>query len=239
MARPGSLPGLGVHIGADVLTGARYARWPPVYACRDAIARMSRLCAAAGVPEQRRLLGRQATRDRIRHSLEAAVADLAPDGLLVLTFTGHSDRGETGPHGVHDIQWCLYDGTLPLAEITQILAALPSDAYIILVSDTCFAAAPAHFAVAATLVLLAACGADQQTLARPATGFVARIEELVLPAGVRNPGCTSYAWLHEQLRKDTPDVERPCVWTNRTAAWADRPFDRPAAPHHTEKASNR
>ena len=74
------------------------------------------------------------------------------------------------------------------------------------------------------MVLLAACGANQQILANPAEGFVTRLEQLVLPGGQPNPRCTSYRWLNRQLRQDTSDVERPQVWANRPAAWSQRPF---------------
>jgi tetratricopeptide (TPR) repeat protein len=67
------------------------------------------------------------------------------------------------------------------------------------------------FTIPATVVLLAACGANQQVLANPAEGFAARLEQLVLPDGQPNPRCTSYRWLNWQLRQDSPDVERPGV----------------------------
>ena len=56
------------------------------------------------------------------------------------------------------------------------------------------------------------------------------LAELVLRDGKPNPGCTSYRWLNWQLRQDSPDVERPRVWTNRLSAWSQRPFHPPGGP---------
>jgi len=155
--------------------------------------------------------------------LEAA-AGLDPHGHLLVAFTGHSDREPAGPDEPPGIGWCVHDGTLPLAEVAALLSAVPPTALITVIADTCYAAAPSGFTIPATVILLATCGADQQVLANPAEGFVARLEQLVLPGGQPNPRCTSYRWLHRQLRQDTPDVERPRVWTNRLSAWSQRPF---------------
>jgi hypothetical protein len=38
------------------------------------------------------------------------------------------------------------------------------------------------------------------------------------------PDCDSYAWLGYELRKNTPDVERPDVRANRLEALRQRPF---------------
>jgi hypothetical protein len=59
--------------------------------------------------------------------------------------------------------------------------------------------------------------------------FIGCLEELTYPDGLWNAACTTYRWLHERLRDQTPDVERPEVWTNRAAVWQQRPF---AFPTH-------
>jgi hypothetical protein len=93
------------------------------------------------------------------------------------------------------------------------------------VADTCYGAALRRYAdLAATLVLIAACGEDQHTMNRPTSEFMVHLEQLTYPGGSRHAECTTYRWLHEQLQHNTPDVERPEVWTNREAAWLHRPF---------------
>src|SRR5207248_6184616 len=162
MPRTGSGTGLAIHIGADVLASPRYLRWPPSRPCRDTIERMSRLCTAAGIPTQHHLLGVDACVGRVRGALAEAAANLDPSGLLVVTFAGHSERGEPDEQGNRDIGWCLYDGTLPLRETAQLLAAVPATGRVVLVADTCYAAAFARYASSAsTLVLLAACAENQ------------------------------------------------------------------------------
>ena len=92
-----------------------------------------------------------------------------------------------------------------------------------MVADTCNGVALRRYAeLAATLVLIAACGDDQYTMNRLASEFIVRLE--LTYGRVRNAACTTYRWLHETARHDTPDVERPEVWTNREAAWQHRPF---------------
>lgn len=148
-----------------------------------------------------------------------AAMGLAPDGLLVLTYSGHSDRGE------RDTEWCLYDGTLGFQELAGCLSSVPSTACVVVVAATCYAAALARFAGwPCTLVLIAACDDYQTVLDAPASEFIVRLEQAVLPGGHRDPNCVSYAWLRDELQKDTPDAERPQVWTNDPAMWTRLPF---------------
>ena len=207
---PPDPPGLAIHVG----TGD----------CRDVLERTSRLAAAAGITRQRTLPGVQAGRAEVIEGLRRGAAGLDPRGHLLLAFTGHSDRGRAGLGRPPEVAWCLFDGPLPLTEVAALLGTVPPSAFITVIADTCYAAALSRFAFAATVVLLAACGADQEILAYPATGFVARLEQLVLAGGQPNPACASYLWLNRQFRRDSPDVECPLVWTNRPFVWSQRPF---------------
>ncbi|MFC0533015.1 hypothetical protein [Phytohabitans kaempferiae] len=223
------LPAVAVQIGAGVLSAPEHRDWPPARSYRDTIARIGRLCAASGITAQHELVGARATRANVRATLAASIAGLDPYGLLVLTFAGHSERGP------RDAGWCLYDGVLPLADVGNSLTALPGTAGAIVVADTCYAAALARFAkVSCTLVILAACAEHQVMLDRPRTEFVERLEQAVSPGGRRNPDCVSYAWLKERIQEATPDVERPQVWTNRSAAWHLRPFELLSTAHLQE-----
>ena len=206
-------------------------RWPVVRSCRDTVERTTRLAAAAGITRQHQLLGTHASRARIGHALREAAAGLDPHGHLLVAFTGHSDREPADPDEPPGIGWCVHDGTLPLVEVAALLSVVPPTALITVIADTCYAAALSGFTIPATVVLLAACGANQQVLANPAEGFVARLEQLVLPGGQPNPRCTSYRWLNRQPRQDTPDMERLSVWTNRLSAWSRGPFRQPCSPH--------
>src|SRR5262245_47320379 len=215
-----------LHIGTDCRATPRHQRWPPVVCAGDSTARMSRLCAAAGIETQRSLLGAEATCATVRAALACAAAELDRHGLFVLTFIGHSEREQS----LADTRWCLHDGALPLEELAGLLAALPGPARAAIVSDTCFAGALAYFlADRPTLVLVAGCGEQQFTTNRRTSLLVRRLENLVFPGGERSHDCPTYADLSEQLVRDTPDAERPILWTNREPAWRHRPFD-PAPP---------
>jgi hypothetical protein len=208
-----------IHIGADELVWPGHAQLCRLHSCRDTLARMTRLSHAAGIREQHWLAGTQATCATVTETLAHGATALAPDGLLVVTFAGHTERK-------HDQTfWCLHDGDLPLDEMATCLAGAPATARLVVVADTCYGAALRRYAdLAATLVLIAACGDDQFTINRLTSEFMVRLEELTYRGGIRNAACTTYRWLHEQLRHDTPDAERPEVWTNREAAWQHRPF---------------
>jgi hypothetical protein len=210
---------LAIHIGADELAWPGHAHLCVLRSCRDTMARLTRLTHAAGIWEQHWLAGTQATRAAVAETIERGATALAPAGLLVVTFSGHTVRH-------HDQTfWCLHDGELPLGELATCLTGAAASAQIVVVADSCYGAALRRSAdLAVTLVLLAACGADQHTLNRPTSEFIVRLEELTYPDGSRHAECTTYRWLHERLRDNTPDVERPEVWTNREAAWLHRPF---------------
>lgn len=196
--------------------------------CRDTVERLTRLCRAAGVRSQDRLLGPDATVGRVREAITDAVSRIGPDGLFVLTFSGHSERAVPGEHLGG---WCLRDGVLRHTQIAELLAAVSSSAHIVVIAETCYAAAFANVfaAVPATTVLLAACAENQATLNLPQSEFVAALERLTFPDGSANPQCVSYAWLRRELRKDTPDVERPDIRANRPNALRQHPFQSPSA----------
>jgi hypothetical protein len=151
-------------------------------------------------------------RAAVVETLAHGATALAPAGLLVVTFAGHTVRH-------HDQTfWCLHDGELPLGAVAACFTGAVASAQLIVVADTCYGAALQRYAdLAAPLVLIAACGADQHAMIRRTSEFIGRLEELTYPDGIQNPACTTYRWLHERLRDQTPDVERPEVWTNRAA----------------------
>jgi len=215
-----------VHIGADDLRHPRHAAWARPLSCRDTVERLARLCQAAGIRTQQAMLGSDATTGRARAAIEGSAAAVGPGGLLVLTFSGHSERPVPGEH---DGGWCLHDAAQRHVETAALLAAAPASARIVVIADTCYAAACAAVftGVPATTVVLAACAENQATLNYQHSEFVKRLERLTYPGGRANPDCRSYAWLRRELRTDTPDVERPDVRANHPVAMRQRPF-RPA-----------
>jgi hypothetical protein len=217
-----------VHIGADVLDSPEHARWARPRFCQVTVDRLSQLCRSADIVSQHRIVGAEATVDRVRESVVGSAIAVGPGGLLVLSFSGHSQRAVPGEK---EGGWCLRDGVLLHRETGRLLAAADPSAQVIVIADTCYATAfaAAFESVRATTVLLAACGENQATLDYPVSFFVAALERLTFPDGTANPACRSYAWLRRELRKDTPDVERPDVCANRPGALRRRPFRGPRA----------
>jgi hypothetical protein len=210
---------LAIHICADVASAGPDRRWPPSMAAADTVQRTARICAHAGIVEQHTLAGEQATMAAVRAALQQASERLAPDGVLVMTFSGHTVRGD-GPIGT--ARWCLFDGGLELSEIARHLAVLHESCRIVLICDTCYAAAIAQVLVGAQQVLvLASCSDEQTMIDRRASEFVVRLEAFL--CATRDHG--SVDELRARLEDDTPDCERPAVWTNTAAWWSARPLE--------------
>ena len=111
-----------IHIGADELAEPGHAHLCVLRSCRDTPARMTRLAHAAGIQEQHWLAGTQATRAAVAETLAHGATTLAPDGLLVVTFAGHTVRH-------HDQTfWCLHDGEFQLGELAACLAGAAASA---------------------------------------------------------------------------------------------------------------
>jgi hypothetical protein len=216
---PGTVNALAIHICADIATAGPDKHWPYSIAAQDTVRRAARICQRAGIVEQTTLAGEHATTTAVVHALLRASAVLAHDGLLVLTFSGHTRRGE-GP--LDTARWCLFDGGLELSQITCQLALFPEAARLVIICDTCYAAAIAATLVGAQRVLvLASCSKDQTMVERVSSEFMVRLERFI--CSDRNHG--SLEDLRVRLESDTPDCERPAVWTNTVSWWSAKPIE--------------
>jgi len=212
-----------IHVGADLLNSPEHAAWETPRFCGDTVTRLSRLCRHAGVHHQHLLLGAEASVGMVRETLAHHAERTQPGGLLVLSFSGHSARPVPGSHIGG---WSLCDGVLYHDETARTLTAVPRQAHILVLTISCYAAAFARVLpdLAASTVLLAACGTSQAILNWPVSEFVTTLERLTFPGGVPNADCVSYGWLRRELRRDTPDIERPEVLANHPVALRRRPF---------------
>jgi hypothetical protein len=138
---PIGLPALAIHVGADLATEGGVLRWPRSVAAEDTVRRTTQICRRAGVAAQRTLAGTEATKAAVMSALHNAAAALTRDGLLVLTFSGHTVRGE-GP--IESTRWCLFDDGLAMSELARLLAYLPRASRLVLITDTCHATAIAR-----------------------------------------------------------------------------------------------
>lgn len=78
--------------------------------------------------------------DAVRHHLDAARTLRAGD-LLLVTYAGHGTQlVDTSGDEDLDETWELWDGTMLDDEIGALLAAIPADVAVVLVSDSCHSA---------------------------------------------------------------------------------------------------
>ena len=209
---------IAIHICADVLTTEPYRRWSTLVASRDTVQTIEAMSRDAGIAEHVRLTGEQATCEALRAALDAATTGLDDDGLLVLTFSGHTERGD-GP--IEATRWCLADGPIGVAEVAARLAQLPSRARIVAIVDSCYAAAIKHVPLGPqAFALIGGCQEEQTMLERARSELVVRLEQL--HATSRRPSLQTVKAL---LEDDTPDAERPCVWTTWPGWWNRQIFN--------------
>src|SRR5262249_42368129 len=201
--------------------------WARPLSCRDTADRLTRLCQAAGIRAQQALLGPDATTGRVRAAIAGSAAGIGPGGLLVVSFSGHSERPVPGEH---DGGWCMHDAALRPAETAALLAAAPASARIVVIADTCYAAACAatFTGVPATTVVLAACAENQATLNYQHSAFIKKLERLTYPGGRPNPDCRSYAWL--RLRRPPRAPPRAPPRRERADGRPNHPGARAPAP---------
>lgn len=220
MAEPAPLT-YAVHICADVLHSPRHRSWPRLGSARDTLSRLVRGCSRVGIAEQRLLIGQAATRAAVVDALVQVTGTLARDGLLVVTFTGHTERGAGE---VDTARWCLADGGLTVSQIARCLALLPRAAAAVVIADTCYAAAiAAAWSGPQHVLVVAGCADDQTMLERETSELAIRLEQF-LDAAPTLDG------LRAHLAHDTPDCERPCVWTDADPWWSARLNPRPELP---------
>jgi hypothetical protein len=215
----GPTDALAIHVEADVASSGAERRWPVTASARDTARRMARICERVGVAEQRTLIGSDATIAALLDALAWARGALSSSGFLVLTFSGHTRRGD-GP--VTTARWCLFDGEMELSRVSTSLADRPDEVRLVVICDSCYAASIARtLAGPQGAVVLASCGEDQTMVERASSQFAVSLEELVGAAGAG----PSLEELRIGLEHDTPDSERPTVWTNDPTWWS-----RPAIP---------
>jgi hypothetical protein len=205
------LAALAIHVGADQARRDAVRWWPRTSAARDTVRRLARVCRVFDIDAQVILYDEAATTEAFTAALGHASRAITADGVLVLTFSGHTERGD-GPFG--SARWCLFDAGLELSWIADSLASLPPAVRIVIVCDSCYGAA-----IARTLtgpqpaVVVASCGDDQTMVSRASSEFVVKMEALVSSS----EGDVTLDELSDVIAADTPDCERPRVWISAEA----------------------
>jgi hypothetical protein len=210
---PDRIGALALHVCADVPTRGLRHQYPPSIVAPDTVRRAGAICRQLGIRVQRRLDRERATADALIEELRRGGAALADDGSLVLTFSGHTERGD-GP--IETARWCLSGGGVELSTIAGELGRLPARARLLLLSDTCYAAAITRVIDGPQeVVVIGSCADDQTMLERRSSEFMVKLERFALerPRGTLEE-------LRVLLEDDTPDCERPFAWTNVASRWS-------------------
>lgn len=88
-------------------------------------------------------LGR-ARRDDVKNAIREANRQLAPGGILLLTFAGHGcqvqNRSALGQPDGLDESWCLSDKQMIDDELEEVLADFTEDKRVVIISESCHAA---------------------------------------------------------------------------------------------------
>jgi hypothetical protein len=157
-----------------------------------------------------------------------SVTAVGRGGLLVVSFSGHSQRAVPSEK---EGGWCLRNGVLLHRETGPLLAAADPSAQLVVIADTCYATAfaAAFEPVRATTVLLAACGQNQATLDYPVSFFVAALERLTFPeAPPTRPAVATRGYGANCARTPPTSNDRTSAPTGR-AALRRLPFRGPRA----------
>lgn len=154
------IPAISVHVGLNRVDAGHYGSPRILQGCRNDADAMARVAAGAGIPLRHVLLDEAATAANLRALLAAAASQLAPDGLLLLTYAGHGAQlrdaevpgagiGGDEPGG-NDEAFCLFDRMLRDDELCGLLADFGEAQRVVLVVDSCHAGSPAFAAAAGT-----------------------------------------------------------------------------------------
>src|ERR1051325_977302 len=97
---------LAIHVCASTVTIGIQKHWRPPLSSHDTTMSAVRICARLGIAEQQILAGGSATANSLLHALLHARERITENGFIVLTYSGHTERGD-GP--IETTCWCLAD----------------------------------------------------------------------------------------------------------------------------------
>jgi len=130
-----------IHIGAGTFAWPGGDQPSPLPDVAFSATRMSKLCAEAGITALPPLVDDHADIAAVSAAITAAAVELAPDALLVITYTGHgavrAAIDEPGNDEPRDQAWCLHDGLLRDNDLRRLLAKLPAAMRVLVISDAC------------------------------------------------------------------------------------------------------
>nr|AYM53954.1 peptidase C14 caspase catalytic subunit p20 [Pyxidicoccus sp.] len=145
--------GYSLNIGLNSVDPAHYAGWDgALLACEADAEDMELIARAQNFGTVRKVLTRDATRERILKELDEAARVLQPGDLFLLTYSGHGGQLPDRNNDEVDAQdetWVLYDGELIDDEIYVALSKLKQDVRVLMFSDSCHSGTVSRMAYAA------------------------------------------------------------------------------------------
>jgi hypothetical protein len=170
------------------------------------------------------LLGAEATTARVRSRLREAAAESRSGDLFLITFSGHGGRKPTqaakpcavdasrsGLRGV----WGLFDGSLYDDDMHEALAAFRPGVRVLVISDSCNGGVPARAddatpsPVAASVLVLSACGADKLA---DAPGLPGHFTTALLRAWHGCERIGGYRRFYESIAAGMPEYQQPAYY---------------------------
>ncbi|MBT2445205.1 caspase family protein [Streptomyces sp. ISL-36] len=134
--------GLSIHAGLNSVDPERYEGWDgALVACENDARDMARLARAAGFSETV-LMTADATVDRLTAALRQAAGELAPDDILLLTYSGHGGQvpdvtGADEEPDALDETLVLYDRQFLDDELHRELRGFAEGVRIVVLLDCC------------------------------------------------------------------------------------------------------
>lgn len=132
--------GISLHIGLNKVDPEHYQGWSgPLAACELDAKDMQAIAKSSGY-DTALFLTRDATRNAVIKSMDAAASKLASGDIFFLSYSGHG--GQVPDHNGdedddQDETWCLFDGELLDDEIYFQLGKFKAGVRIFVLSDSC------------------------------------------------------------------------------------------------------
>nr|AYM52725.1 peptidase C14 caspase catalytic subunit p20 [Archangium disciforme] len=145
--------GYSLNIGLNSVDPAHYAGWDgALMACEADAEDMELIARAQSFSTVRKVLTKEATRERVLKELDEAARVLQAGDLFLLSYSGHGGQLPDRNNDEADAQdetWVLYDGELIDDEIHAALSRLRQGVRVFMLSDSCHSGTVSRMAYAA------------------------------------------------------------------------------------------
>jgi len=132
---------ISINIGINQVDPSHYRGFRDLYTSENTARAMFDIADSLHYDEKRLIQGPQATSAAIIDAIKRAKTELEPNGILLLTYSGHgshiADNGFDEPDSYHET-WVLYDRQLLDCELHMLLREFDSRTRVFVLSDSCY-----------------------------------------------------------------------------------------------------